>query len=358
MAVSRFYALDALRGLAIALMILVNTPGSWNHVYSPLLHASWHGFTFADLVFPAFLFVVGSAMFFSLRDASVNPCTLQRIAKRTILLLIIGVLLNWFPFTASWSELRLPGVLQRIAICYGIAAILVLLIRPRYLPVIGVALLLLYWGALLLFATGDPYSLTANAVRRLDIAILGTEHLYQGFGVAFDPEGLLSTIPAAVSVLIGFYVAAQLSQRSSTAALRWLLFASFVLLAAAWALSWVWPVNKALWTGSYVLLSSGLLLVLLALLLWLIDIRHQQALVQPLIVYGSNPLFIYILAWVWAVTVALIPLAGSNLYQYSFALLAGLMPAKLASLMFALLHVVLFWLVSLWLYRNKIFIRL
>ncbi len=355
---SRFYALDALRGLAIALMILVNTPGSWQHVYSPLLHAPWDGFTFADIVFPAFLFVVGAAMFYALRHSSLTRATLWRIGKRGALLFIIGVLLNWFPFTSAVSELRIPGVLQRIALCYAIAALLVLLIRTAYLPLLSAAILLLYWLCLVQFGTDAPYSLGGNAVLQLDLYLLGAAHLYQGFGIAFDPEGLLSTLPALVSVLIGYYVAARLNLRSATAGAVWLLNAGLLLLLAAWLCSVFWPVNKALWSGSYVLLSSAILLLLLAALVWLCDVRQQRQLVQPLIVYGSNPLFIYILAWLWAVTAGLIPLADSNLYQATFNGLALLFPAQLASLLFALLHVLLFWWLSLLLYRRNIIIKL
>mgnify|MGYP006165282163 CR=1 FL=1 len=354
----RFYALDALRGLAIALMILVNTPGSWQHVYQPLLHAKWDGFTFADIVFPAFLFVVGAAMFYSLRHASLTATTLNRIVKRSVLLFAIGVLLNWFPFTSALAELRLLGVLQRIALCYAIAAVLVLLLKGRYLPLLGIGILLLYWGLLLMFGSAEPYSLSGNAVVKLDLYLLGAGHLYQGFGIAFDPEGVLSSLPAVVSVLLGYYVAAQLNVRSAASGALWLLNAAAVLLLTAWACSLFWPLNKALWSGSYVLLSGAILLLILAMLLWLCDVRQQRALLQPLIVYGSNPLFIYILAWLWAVSLNLIPVAGISLYQYGFNLLALLLAPKLASLLFALLHVMLFWYLSLLLYRRNIIIKL
>lgn len=354
----RFYALDALRGLAIALMILVNTPGSWQHVYSPLLHASWDGFTFADIVFPAFLFVVGAAMFYSLRHAELNMASLARIAKRSALLFGIGVLLNWFPFTAALAELRIFGVLQRIALCYAVAALLVIWLKGRHLPLVSVAIILLYLALLLGFGGAEPFSLSGNAVLQLDLHLFGAAHLYQGFGMAFDPEGLLSSLPAIVSVLAGYYVAAQLKLRSAQAGAVWLLNAAALLLPLAWLCSVFWPVNKALWSGSYVLLSVGILLLILAALVWLCDVRQQRGLLQPLIVYGSNPLFIYILAWLWAVSAGLIPLGDSNLYQYSFELLAQLLAPKAASLLFALLHVLLFWWLSLLLYRRHIIIKL
>ena len=353
----RFVALDALRGLAIALMILVNTPGSWQHVYAPLLHAQWHGFTFADLVFPAFLFVVGAAMFYSLRYARPDSKTLFRIAKRSALLVLIGVALNWFPFSRDLAELRLMGVLQRIGLCYGIAAILVLLVQRRYLPVVAISLLLMYWLALVL-GSSQPYSLEHNLVRQLDLALIGANHLYQGFGIAFDPEGVLSTVPAVSSVLLGYYAAAQLSERDAKAGANWLLCASVLLLLLSAVCAQFWPVNKALWTGSYVLLSGGLLFALLAILVWFTDVKQHTRLLQPLVIYGTNPLFIYVLSWLWAVTLGLIPLADTNLYHYLFALLAQFMPPRLASLLFALLHVVLFWWLSQLLYRRNIIIRL
>ena len=288
MAGGRFYALDALRGLAIALMILVNTPGSWQHVYQPLLHAQWDGFTFADIVFPAFLFVVGAAMFYALRRVKPDTPTLLRIAKRSALLVCIGILLNWFPFTTNLAELRLPGVLQRIGLCYGIAAVLVLVVKRQHLPMVAAALLVLYW-LLLQQGAEQPFSLQYNVVRQLDLYL---------------------------------------------------------------------PINKALWSGSYVLLAGGLLFWLLAALLWLSDVKGQCRLLQPLVTYGTNPLFIYILSWLWAVVLGLIPVGDSNLYQALFALLAQYLPAKLASLLFALGHVALFWWVSLLLYRRNIIIRL
>ena len=357
MAAHRFYALDALRGLAIALMILVNTPGSWQHVYSPLLHAPWDGFTFADLVFPAFLFVVGAAMFYALRRSQPDAATFSRIAKRSALLVLIGIALNAFPFQHSLADWRLPGVLQRIGLCYGIAATLVLVINRRYLPVLAVALLLVYW-LLLQLGSAQPYSLQHNLARQLDLALLGANHLYQGFGIAFDPEGVLSTLPAVVSVLLGYYAAQQLSGRSAAAGAVWLLNAGTILLLLAWLSSQFWPVNKALWSGSYVLLSTGLLLWLLAFMLWLADIKGRRALLQPLVTYGSNPLFIYVLSWLWAVTLGLLPVGDSNLSQTLFMLLGQLLPLKLASLVFALAHVVMFWWLSRVLYRRNIIIRL
>ncbi len=359
----RFYALDALRGLAIALMILVNTPGSWQHVYSPLLHAAWDGFTFADIVFPTFLFVVGAAMFYSLKTTELSKESVWRVSSRALKLIGIGVLLNYVPFTVELSELRLPGVLQRIGLAYWIAALLVLSVKRRYLPLLSVALVLLYWLALVLGGAEQPYSLEQNLVRQWDLAIFGAAHLYQGFGVAFDPEGLLSTLPCIVAVIIGFGAASALQGKQHKEALRLLLLSGvmLILLAALW--HFVWPVNKALWSGSYLALSSGLILLLLAILVWCIDIKGWTKLAEPLKVYGTNPLFIYVLAWLWSVLIGqliFVPTdAGSvSLYQWGFDQLALVFPAKLASFVFALLHVIGFWYLSLLLYKRNIIIKL
>ena len=358
----RFITLDALRGLAIALMILVNTPGSWSHVYAPLLHAPWHGFTFADLVFPMFLFAVGAAMAFSMARATPTAAVFGKIAKRTLLLFGCGLFLHWFPFSQSLTELRIPGVLQRIALCYGLAALLLLYLKPRSLLVVTVLLPLLYWALLWQFSLQHPYELSGNAVQRFDVWLLGSAHLYQGFGAAFDPEGLLSTLPAVSSVLVGYLVATALRQMDKASSVLWLLGwgLALSLLGLLWHL--LWPINKPLWSGSYVAFSSGLILLLLAAMVWWMDVRHRQTL-QPLVVYGSNPLFIYMLSWLWAsAATQLIRFSYGgqtiSLYQFGFESLIALLPAKLASLTFALLHVLLFWWLSYLLYWRRIFIKL
>lgn len=359
----RFYALDALRGLAIALMILVNTPGSWQQVYSPLLHAAWDGFTFADIVFPTFLFVVGAAMFYSLKNTALSKDSLWRVSSRALKLIAIGVLLNYVPFTVDLTELRLPGVLQRIGLAYWVAALLVLSVKRSYLPWVAAALVALYWFLLILGGGEQPYSLEHNLVRQLDLSIFGAAHLYQGFGMAFDPEGLLSTLPCVVAVLIGFATASLLQGKQHKDALRLLLLSGLVLVLVAVFWHLLWPVNKALWSGSYLALSSGVILLLLAVLVWSIDIKGWTGFAEPLKVYGTNPLFIYILSWLWAVLIGQLIFIPSDagpvsLYQWGFELLALVFPAKLASFVFALLHVIGFWYLSLLLYKRNIIIKL
>lgn len=356
----RFYALDVLRGLAIALMVLVNTPGSWSHVYSPLLHARWDGFTFADIVFPGFLFVVGAAMAFSLKDARLNGSTLLKIFKRGLLMFACGLLLNFFS-NPDLATLRIPGVLQRIALCYVLAAVLVLSLSKRGL---WTAILMLLGGYFMLLQLAvAPFSLEQNMVRTVDLAIFGAAHVYKGFGVPFDPEGLLSTLPATVNVLLGYLVATSLKGKMPQQAVRDLAAFGAVLVVLAVLGHSVWPVNKALWSGTYVALSSGLLLWLLALLVYLVDIRQATRLTEPLRIYGTNPLFIYMLSWMFAVATArwlswTTADGTQSVAGLFYAALSTVLPLKAASLLFALTHVVLFWALSVWLYRRQIFIKL
>lgn len=359
---SRMLALDALRGLAVALMILVNTPGSWSYVYSPFLHAPWHGFTLADWVFPLFLFAVGSAMAFSMQSREASPALYGRILKRTLLLFGCGLLLHSFPFSGALTELRIPGVLQRIALCYGITAILITLVSQRCLWWCSYVLLLLYWLLLQLFSEQGAAVLAGNAVQQFDLWLLGAAHLYQGFGEPFDPEGILSTLPAVSSVLFGYLFTKQIRPLAQPQACKTLIRvgAAFILLGLV--LNQFWPINKPLWTGSYVLFTTGLTLLLLALLVYTLDIKHRKW-PQMFIHFGANPLFIYMLSWLWAVTAAqLLVWQQANqqmsLYQWGFNQLAVLLPAALASLLFALIHVVMFWLLAFWLYQKRIFIKI
>lgn len=356
----RFYALDVLRGLTVALMILVNTPGSWDHVYALLLHAHWDGFTFADIVFPGFLFVVGAAMAYSLKNAQLDAASVQKIIKRGVLMFGCGLFLNWF---GHWdlADLRIFGVLQRIAICYVVAALLVLALPRKALWLAGVALLTLYFA--LLQVSENPFALQSNTVRQLDIWLLGEAHLYQGFGMPFDPEGLLSNLSATCNVLIGFGVARVLQGKTAEQGLRELLLFGVVTLVGALLLAQFWPINKALWSGSYMLFSSSMLMLLLAGLVYLVDVKKALNVAEPFRIYGTNPLFVYMLSWIWTVVIERFVVwqdgdSQVSLYGAIYQGLALALPAQLASLVFALLHVALFWYVSYWLYQRKIFIKL
>jgi predicted acyltransferase len=359
---ARYYALDALRGLTIAMMILVNTAGSWEHIYAPLEHADWNGFTPTDLVFPFFLFVVGSAMFFSFSKTGFAWSNAQgiKILRRTAIIFVIGLIFNAVLMQNALIDIRIMGVLQRIALAYAIAAVLVLCVSRTAIYIISVAILLGYWAMLVLGGGADTYGLQTNLVTHFDAYVLGPQHLWMGKGVPFDPEGLLSTLPSIVNVLIGFEVTRYITSQQDK-------FRSVLILigvgSAALIVGLVWniwmPINKSLWTSSFVVYTAGYFMILLAFFIWLIDVKGWDSIAKPLFVYGANPLFIYVLAAFWAHAYGLIPVAGEagNLYQAMYLALAKFMDPLNASLAFALIHVGLFWLISLFLYKKKIFIK-
>ena len=365
----RQISLDIFRGLTLAAMLLVNNPGSWSHVYAPLLHAKWHGLTPTDLIFPFFMFIVGAAMFYSMAKFAHSGAPGHKvqvpwvkIVKRTTLLFLIGFLLNIYPFNGPISDWRIMGVLQRIALCYGVVAVLVCLLDRKKLWWLSLAILIAYWG--LLNLVNLPYSLSDNLVRLVDIKIFGASHLYQGFGVAFDPEGLLSCLPALVTVIAGYLTSAMLchtkaAKSQCTTLLVWATMG--LVIGGVWHV--LLPVNKALWTSSYVLVSAAFAWLVLSLIIYLYDIKAFKNGFNWAQIYGSNPLFVYVLAWLFAATLGMINWtndAGNTFNPQSFIYqnLSQFMPEKLASLIFALLFVGLFYVVSHYLYKRKIFIKL
>ncbi|NQY47839.1 MAG: DUF1624 domain-containing protein [Colwellia sp.] len=357
---TRYLALDAFRGITIALMILVNTPGTWSHVYAPLLHAEWHGATPTDLVFPFFLFIIGSAMFFSFKKSNfaASPEQFKRIIKRGFIMFFIGFMLNVIPFTTNIDDWRIMGVLQRIGIAYAVAACLVLILNRSGIFIVSAVILLAYWA--LLLSVGDgALTIDGNIIRQLDLAVLGANHMYTMRGVAFEPEGLLSTIPAIVNMLLGFeltrYLTSIKDKKSSVIKLT-LIGGLAIGFGALWSL--VLPINKSLWTPSYVIYSTGFACLLLAAFIWLIDIMKQVKLAQPLLVYGTNPLFVYVLSFLVVTLYFHINIGDSNMYAWLYQQLSSVLPAKLASFIFAFSHVALFWYVSLKLYQRKIFIKI
>jgi predicted acyltransferase len=367
----RFLSLDVFRGLTVAGMILVNNPGSWSYVYPPLEHAHWHGCTPTDLVFPFFLFAVGNAMSFSLKkyEGQGHSVALQKILKRTLLIFLIGLLLNWFPFF-RWdreqlvfkplSQLRLLGVLPRIALCYGIAALIIHFAGERRAFFIAGCLLMVYWWLLLAFGQNDPYSLEGYAGLRLDKWLLGEQHMYKGEGVPFDPEGILSTLTAVCSVIFGYIAGSYIRQKGKDYPMLCGLLVSGCLLVFA-ALCWdmVFPINKKIWTSSYVLYTVGIALLLLAILMYAIEFRGWKRAAGFFEVFGKNPLFIYVMSGVLVKLYLLVRTApGQNLYgwlyEHIFRPIGGNYPG---SLLFALFHVCLFWLLGWWMDKRKIYIR-
>ena len=371
----RFLSLDVFRGLTVCFMIVVNTPGSGATPFAPLLHANWHGFTPTDLVFPSFLFAVGNAMSFAQKkfDSLGTSAVLIRIGKRTALIFLLGYLMYWFPFFRLGelgeilpfpiSETRIWGVLQRIGVCYGLASLMVYFFSTRTVIGLSIAFLVGYWLMLLGWGDpADPLSLPGNAVRQLDRFLIGDAHLYTDNGIPFDPEGLLSTLPAIVNVIIGYY-AGQFVQRvgknyESTAKL---LLAGAVLIFIALCWNMAFPINKKLWTSPFVLLTTGLDLTILATLIYVIEIRHWNRAnwTQFFVIPGKNPLFIYLLSELLVIGLSMIPAGGGeNLFGWTgIHVFQGLIPGAVGSLLFALAFMLLCWSVGWWLDRRKIYIR-
>jgi predicted acyltransferase len=307
----RSAALDALRGLAVALMIFVNNPGSWSHVYPPLQHAAWHGCTPADLVFPLFLFAVGVSMAFAQRDAGNQPGRVfwPPVWRRTAWIFLLGLLLNEVPFV-GWgesgalvmvdtSQWRVMGVLQRIALAYFGAAACVRWLGVHHAGWAAAVLLMAYWVACVVFGDpADPYSLEGFFGTALDRTALGAGHLYRGEGAPFDPEGLAGTVPAIAQVLIGWTAGRRLARGAIDAALVARLFVTAALLLAlgyGWQLAM--PLNKKMWTSSFVLHGCGIALALLALLVHTLDVRYAQGAWRiPLVALGRNAMRIYVLS--------------------------------------------------------------
>lgn len=365
----RFLALDVFRGITICFMIIVNSPGDWNIAYGPLLHASWHGFTPTDLVFPSFLFAVGNAIAFVMYkyNAQDNSVFWIKTLKRTAIIFILGYLLYWFPFfdfnTGTFkpiSHTRILGVLQRIALCYLFASILARYTSKQFIIWFSVVLLLGYWIILYVYGdANDPYSLAGYAGNYLDFAILGGDHLYHGEGVAFDPEGILSTLPCIVNVLAGYLAGDYIRRRGNTyETIARLMMVGAVLIAVALAWHTVFPINKKIWTSPFVLLTTGLDLTILPILIYVIEIAKLQRWTYFFVVFGRNPLFIYLLSELALIVLYMIPVGNISLQRWIYKDFLGSFASPInASLLFALLFMLFNWAVGYWLDRRRIYIR-
>jgi predicted acyltransferase len=363
----RYLSLDVFRGMDVALMIVVNSLGSQN-TYSPLTHAAWDGFTLTDLVFPTFLFVVGSAMSFSLpkHEEKGEGAFLRKVFTRTALIFLIGFLMYWFPFVRhsaegwQWipfSETRVFGVLQRIALCYGIAALVIHYFKVRGALIFALVALIAY--RFILAAFGD-LSMLGNAGTQLDLWLLDQGHLYHGEGVAFEPEGLLSTLPSTVNVIAGYVAGLYLKQNgpSYETIAKMLMVGVILVLAGVW---WdlLFPINKKLWTSSYVLLTVGIGMCVLAILVFVIDIAQRRNWTYFFEVFGRNTLFIYLLSEVFLILLFAIPAGEGSLfgftYQYGFQSWAGDLNG---SPLFAITIMLICWIVGWLMDRKKIYIRI
>jgi predicted acyltransferase len=369
----RFLALDIFRGMTVCFMIIVNTAGNGATTYWPLEHASWHGFTPTDLVFPSFLFAVGNAMSFVMQKWNhlSQSQVLYRIFKRTFIIFLLGYLMYWFPFVHfndaggldanPFSHTRIMGVLQRIALCYCFASLLVYYLKPYKVFVISLVLLLLYWLLLKTFGDPhDPFNMLTNAGTHLDLWLFGPDHLYHGEGVAFDPEGVLSTMPAVANVTFG-YLAGRWVQRKGKEyeGLAKLLLAGVLLIAAALAWNLFFPINKKLWTGSFVFVTVGIDCVLLAALIYVTDFLQLRKWGYFFEVFGKNPLFIYLVSELGATLLWFFPIGGQGqpLYRWIFDNVFSHAGMYIGSLLFALSFMLVCWLVGYLLDKRRIYVR-
>ena len=306
----RYYSLDVFRGATVALMILVNNPGSWGHIFSPLEHASWHGCTPTDLVFPFFLFAVGNAMSFVMPKLALGTANdfWGKVIKRTLLIFAIGLFLNWSPFVKwsdnhlvfkAWEQIRILGVLQRIALCYFFASVIVYYGKSKLSLFIGMMILVIYWVLnILLGAPGHEYSLSGYFGNAIDQSILGVSHIYKGEGVPFDPEGLVSMFPAIVQVILGYLVGEYIQAKGKNfEMLSQVLLTGVVLVLAGWIWDFSFPINKKIWTSSYVLYTTGLAMITLGMFIYLLEFKEAKGKWSHFFdVFGKNPLFIFVLS--------------------------------------------------------------
>jgi predicted acyltransferase len=436
----RYYSLDVFRGATVALMILVNNPGSWGHIYGPLKHAPWHGLTPTDLVFPFFLFAVGNAMAFVMPrlEAAGDGVFWRKVLKRSLLIFAIGLFLNWWPF-ARWqgdellrngwtwqvtdpatgitqvSGVRILGVLQRIAICYLFASIIVYYFKTRGAFLIGLILLLAYW--MLCYVLGDPadpYSMTGWFGNAVDRAVLHEPHMYKGESLQgkpypFDPEGIMSTIPAIVQVIFGYLVGDYILKRSQLAAagekmsteshpesdhfkpgtntiylpaveeaaaaplyrtLTGLFIASMAFLFAGYAWGLNFPVNKKIWTSSYTVLTTGMAIAILATLIYAIEIRKARGWWTRFFdVFGKNALFVFALSAFLPKGLRLIRIpngtnaAGKPIYlspwNWWYDKVTSKIPGapELGSLAFALTVILFMWAICYWMDKKRIYVK-
>jgi predicted acyltransferase len=365
----RFTALDVFRGITVFLMILVNTAGPGAPAYPQLVHAQWIGFTLADAIFPSFLFAMGNAMSFAMRNPLPARPYLVRLLRRGSIIFVLGFLMYWFPFVAEsddgWAPIpfaltRVPGVLQRIALCYVAAGLLVRWLSVRQILMACAALLLGYWAMLLLLsAPGMAYDKFGTIGTQLDLWLLGPGHLYKKDG-GFDPEGVLGTLPAIVNVLAG-YLAGRAVQRgvdlSRTVRLMAVIGAALIVAGLAWS-PW-FPIAKKLWTGSYVLVTTGIDCIALAGVIALVEIAGIRRGTRFFLILGRNPLAIYLFSELFITAINLIPAGGDHgLYGWvGIEVFQRVAPGALGSLLCAFVYTMVCWAVGWWMDRKGLVLK-
>jgi predicted acyltransferase len=371
---------------------MVNNPGSWSHIYGPLDHAPWHGLTPTDLVFPFFLFAVGNALSFVMPRLVEGGDRLfwKKVVTRSLLIFLIGLFLTWWPFVKwtdhglvfkQWSYIddkgmpqgvRILGVLARIALSYFFASIIIYYLKARGAFVFGLIMLLVYW--VLCYTLGDPadpYSMTGWFGNNVDRAVLGVAHMYKGEGIPFDPEGIMSTLPAIVQVIFGYLVGDYIRRKGSNFEMLSGLFVMAVgLLVTGYCWDLVFPINKKIWTSSYVVYTTGLAMLTIGTMIYTVEIRKVKLWAGKFFdVFGKNALFVFALSAFLPKLLWLIRIpngvndAGKQLYtdpwHWFYLNVCSKIPGdpRLGSLAFALCLILLMWSICYWMDKRRIYIK-
>ncbi len=381
---NRLLALDIMRGITIAGMILVNNPGEWSNIYAPLRHAQWNGLTPTDLVFPFFMFIMGISTYFSLRkyEFKISSASILKILRRTVVIFAIGLFLAWFGLflggilsdktfleaVANFDRIRILGVMPRLALCYGFGASLALLIPGKRLWWFTGSLLVLY-SLILIFGNGYEFS-DANVIAIVDNKVLGPNHMYTDHigdvRLKFDPEGLLSTLPSIAHVLIGFICGGLIcSTKDNELRMNRLFIVGTILAFSGLLLDYGLPINKKIWSPTFVLTTCGLGSLLLGLLIWIIDVKGYKKWCTFFESFGRNPLFIYCFSTFLAIIIGRVrvPVAEGtsslkNVFYDNVIQPLCFGNACLSSLLFAISFVLFNWLIGYYLYKKNIIITI
>lgn len=364
---NRILSVDIFRGITVAAMILVNNPGSWSHVYSPFLHSEWHGLTPTDLIFPFFLFIVGMSItlaFTRKKVELVDSKVYKKIVSRTVKLLALGLILAAFtldfPFVKDFSGLRLMGVLQRIGIVFFIASILFLNVKWKPLLVIFICILIGYWYVMTQIPVNGELTLLtekSNFAAVIDTKILSRAHMWK----IYDPEGLLSTIPAIATSIFGMLFGMVLIGKNKSSQEKLVLFIGIgiVTLILGYLFGVVFPINKALWTSSFVLVTGGWACLIFALIYYVTDVLKKIKWGTPAIVFGSNAITVFFLSGIIGRIFSMFKVDDNvSIHGFLFKNLSSvIINPKLSSLIYSIVVIAFYYLVAFILYKKKIFIK-
>ncbi len=378
MKTDRLLSLDVLRGITVAGMILVNNPGDWGTIYSPLKHAEWIGLTPTDLVFPFFMFVMGVSMSISMKKYSGHFCSqfVIKLFKRTVILFLLGAMLSWFSLVLDnilhpskgisliqvllpLHDVRILGVLQRLALSYFFASLLAIWIRSKAALFYTIISILLIYGLVLWYGNGFELS-EDNIIAVIDRCLLGENHMYlewlpDGGRLRFDPEGFLSTLPGIAHVLIGYFCGNIIMQNKTLyEKIVQLSVIGIILLFMGFLFSYSCPIIKKVWSPTYVLVTSGFTYLFFVLLIWIIDLRKCSKWIIPFQALGCNPLFIYLFASLMADM-----LGQVGLHEEVYAVFVKLFnPSCFSSMMYAIAYVAVNAGLAYILYKKRVFIKL